>query len=81
MTARTAQEYFVLHFTEDGEVHFDEMPAEQLTERLSDEYWGNCPIITKLDKRGADYTVGIMIIKGKIVSPQPIDVVKSWSVE
>lgn len=76
--------YFVLSFSEDGDVSLKVLDAAGL-QKHADDYWSDeemCPkFLDKIDPNGVAYTVGTMIIKGEVVKPRPVDIVKKWGID
>jgi hypothetical protein len=71
--------YFVLCQSEDGDVSFEKLSREELETRLAEEYWGSQPIFDQPPTGYiADSPLGILIISGEIVVPEPKEVVTEW---
>lgn len=67
--------YFVIHATEDGEVYINKYLKEDLEKKLDEHYWGDVVkifgLIPDLSRES-----GLLIIKGEIVVPAAVEVVK-----
>jgi len=74
---------FVFDFSEDGEVSLDVIEEHRLPAYLNENYADQVDkvFLDSIDRRGIEYTVGTLIIKGEIIKPQPAQVVKTWTVE
>jgi hypothetical protein len=74
--------YFVIKCSEDGDVSFERLDAAELTKRLSQDYYGedvewsgSAP-----DPDSQYWGKRAVIIKGELVTPKPVDVVKRWEI-
>jgi hypothetical protein len=72
-------EYIVI-VSSDGDVWTEELSREALEKRLSEDYYGS-ESFSKMLPRDLNERGGVWIIKGEVILPKPVDVVKSWSVE
>lgn len=73
--------YFVVSFSEDGDVSLGQMDKTELLKRLTpdhygDTYYGPNPTIANGLPANPDSFVGLVIIKGEIVVPVERKVVK-----
>jgi len=81
--------YFVLHSSEDGTsmsiFNYEELIKEVLNTDDGEAYFGTSKTMTEEEakKDGMEYWPSdkILIIKGKVVIPKPIKVVKEFEVE
>lgn len=79
------EKYFVITSGEDG-ISIDAMTAEALKERLAEEYYGDtdgfCDDVPDIDNGCfvGDDENKIFVIKGKVVAPVPVEVVKSYEI-
>lgn len=81
--------YFVISTSEDGDVYFRELDKTSLLEEMTpdeDSYaeLKVADIRTKIDGGGfinLQDQDGIFIIKGELVAPQPVKVVKTFDIE
>lgn len=71
--------YFVIYSSEDGKVRVNRFSKEELENRLNKNYWGDDPKFLS-EKDDLAYSVGLMIIKGDLIAPQPKKVVEQWGV-
>lgn len=80
------ESYFILTGTEDG-ISVDVLPKEEIEKRLVEEYYGSNPVILdripEMDKGyfvvpGSGDRTKILIIKGQVVTPRPVQVVKKF---
>lgn len=72
--------YFVIITGEDG-VRVEAVEKTKLERRLKEEYWGSSKEVLPQLPCGTDpnyWNDSIVIIKGKVVIPQPIEVVKEY---
>jgi hypothetical protein len=73
------ESYFVIRGSEDGDATISEHTAADLQAKLAEGYWGRvrwadtppCEDIREFSPHG-------IIIRGRIVQPRPVDVVKTW---
>lgn len=74
--------YFVIN-NSDGDTTVTELTKEQLLKAIQEEYWGRKELFTKLPKDlDTNYWGdGILIIKGKIVTPIPEQVITKYNIE
>lgn len=74
-----AEKYFVINNSE-GDTRVEELTEEVLKERLADGYYGRqIGFINRIGNPDTNYWgENIMIIKGTLVSPVPIEVVKEY---
>lgn len=71
--------YFVIHVSEDGDVSAERMTQQTLEQRLEQSYWGELPkFLTPEDN--LETNPGLLIVKGELVIPATVEVVKRWSV-
>ena len=69
----------VIRCSEDGDKSIDVIREETFLEQLNKGYYGEKPVFAKPgEKIEMDYFVGMIVIKGEIVSPKPVDVVKKY---
>lgn len=69
------QLYYTIYYNEDGDpASINQFTKFQLLAALENEDWGKVEIATKIPKN-LDSFVGLVIIKGEIVSPYPVKVI------
>ena len=69
----------VINCSEDGDKSIDIIREETFLEQLNSGYYGERPVFAKPgEKLDMDYFTGIIVIRGQIVSPKPVDVVKKY---
>lgn len=73
-------DYFVISLTEGG-IYIKKIPFHKIEEYLS-EYYSDTPV-EFLDEipDDIDNLLGIIIIKGKLVVPKGVEIIKSFEVE
>ena len=75
------EKYFVIHNGE-GDTTVREYTKEQLLAEIEENAWGDAIPIEKIVDADTNYWGGdILIIKGKIVTPKPKEVVTKYEVE
>lgn len=75
--------YFVIRGSEDGDASISAHTAEDLNKKLAEGYWGEAGPKWATALPGFDireFSPYGVIIKGEIVVPKAVDVVKSWEV-
>jgi hypothetical protein len=77
--------YYVISTSEDGDVGIEAMTRDDLLERLAEDYWGgpeHTPVRQLKPGQRVDLreSHGIYIIAGENILPQPLEVVKTWTV-
>ncbi len=74
--------YYLIYFGEDG-VTVDETTKDKLEKELSDgEYEGTTFLANAENQPSSEYlTHAAIIIKGKIIDPKPVEVVKTYEIE
>lgn len=69
----------VISGTRDGDKYIYRMTKHELLSKLKERHWGED---VKFADAGTvpelDGFVGLIVIKGDVVAPRPIDVVKEW---
>lgn len=78
--------YIAIYNNEDGETIIQGLSREELLDRLQEDYWGkNVEILQDVNpktlnnaSRGGNT---LIIIKGVVVSPRPVEVVKTFTIE
>jgi hypothetical protein len=75
--------YYVIRGSEDGDAYISAHTAADLQARLAEGYWGEGEDAPQWADTLPDSIIGEwsprgVIIKGSIVQPRPVDVVKSW---
>jgi hypothetical protein len=79
-SARSAPErYFVISFSEDGDVSVKGFTKKELEAKLNADYWGSNPRFLD-ESANFENDSGLMIIKGTLVKPGPVETVKRWGV-
>ena len=66
--------YFVIHATEDGDVHITPLSKDELEARLNDQYWGDAKIFDCVPDLALN--AGLIIVKGEVVVPRSVKVVE-----
>ncbi len=74
-----AEKYFVVRFSEDGDVSLYCGTKEELEAKLNDQYWGSEPRFLTPTSNFENES-GLLIIKGTLVTPGPVETVKRWGV-
>lgn len=75
--------YYVLYCSEDGDVHLERFTKQRLEKALADEDWGpdvKIHLCSEIPRR-LESAVGIFIIKGQSIVPQPKTVVTAWELK
>jgi hypothetical protein len=74
--------YFVIHNGE-GDTIVDAITKDVLLERIGDGYWGDVTFLDKLpdDKDTNHWGCNVLIIKGSVVTPQPVNVITEFKIE
>ena len=75
--------YYIIS-NSDGDTTVEEVSKSELLERMEENYYGSHrePLTEIPDNHDTNYWgEGILIIKGKIVTPEPIEVVKKFIIE
>ena len=75
--------YFIVYSTEDRELGIaGPISKEEAEIRLAEHYYGDLPIFTHLtylsENGGSGYGNGMVIIKGEVVTPKPVEVVSKY---
>jgi hypothetical protein len=74
--------FYVIRGTEDGDVYVTEHTATDLRHKLASGYWGEGESAPKwlasCPGENLNETEGAFIIKGRVVQPVPVDVVREW---
>ena len=73
--------YFVIR-NSDGDTTVTEHSAEDLKEKLNEEYWGPVEFMDELPSNKDTNYWGdcILIIKGEVVVPQPVETVTEYKI-
>lgn len=76
-----ADTYFVIHNGE-GDTTVREYTREELLKEIEENAWGrDADFMDKIDDADTNYWGGsILIIKGKIVNPKPVEVVTKYEI-
>jgi hypothetical protein len=78
--------YYVISPNE-GDVRITQLSKEELIEKLDCNYWGDSTFVNVDDSGYLESDLNywnhndILIIKGKVVIPEPIQVVKTYEIE
>jgi hypothetical protein len=73
--------YFVIS-NSDGDTTITELTKEQLLKAIKENYWGTKGILDKCPDDDTNYWgENILIIKGKIVTPVPEQVVTRYNID
>lgn len=72
--------YLVLYYSEDGDrPRIETLREDVLVSRLAESYYGPSPRFLAPDERmDPDSFVGLVVIRGSVVVPQPAEVIKTW---
>jgi hypothetical protein len=72
------EKYFALYTSEDGEVYMSEHTKEDMEQKLNEQHWGVCDIRSSkcIPTNVSEWPVGLLIIKGEVVTPVVKEVVK-----
>ena len=73
-------QYFVIISSEDG-VYVEPKNRESLLSMIEEKDYGNLPVLFSFPGSGPHYWEGMIIIKGKMVTPVPVTEVTSWTIE
>lgn len=73
-------QYFVVQTNDDGDVSLSVHTKTDLLGRLAEGYWSHIKSQIR-DQSDLSAEVGTFIIKGKLVSPQPKQVVQMWEID
>lgn len=69
----------VIHCSEDGDKSINVIPEETFLADLNHGHYGEKPVFAKPgEKIEMEYFVGFIVIKGRVVCPIPIEVVKKY---
>lgn len=69
----------VIHCSEDGDKSISVIREEDFLKDLNAGYYGDKPVFAKPDEKiEMDYFVGMIVIKGNVIQPKPVDVVKKY---
>ena len=69
----------LIHCSEDGDKSIGFVREETFLKDLNDGHYGDKPVFAKPgEKIEMDYFVGIILIKGEVIQPKPVDVVKKY---
>jgi len=74
--------YFVIN-NSDGDTTVTELTKEQLLKAIQENYWGDRVTFDKLPKDNDTnyWGEGLLIIKGRIVTPKPEQVITKYNIE
>lgn len=73
--------YIVMKYNEDGDApSVTNMSADELREKLKENYWGERPTFAQPGQNvNGDHSGAVLvIIKGEIVVPKPVQVATEW---
>lgn len=81
--------YFAIYINMDGDINVRSLGKTNLENALNEEYWGNPVFLGEVPDSDPQYWLknkkgspgALLIIKGEIVKPKPVHIVKSWEVE
>lgn len=74
--------YFVIYTSEDG-TYIEQISGDELKKRLEEEYWGSAPAMLDEVPKDADpncWPRGLLIIRGEVFVPKPVQRVTEWEV-
>ena len=76
------EKYFIIS-NSDGDTTVDVVDKETLLERIKEEYYGDREVFTEMpsDNDTNYWGEGILVIKGKVVSPKPVQVITDFEIE
>lgn len=72
--------YFLIHCSEDGDISVKQYSKDELLRLLKDEDYGFIEFFDKMPKDSPVYWEKVLIIKGEIMCPKPIEVVKQYEI-
>ena len=73
--------YYVIHNGE-GDTTVDELTKEELLKRLNERWYGDIPCMKSVPEDSTDYWgARLLVIKGKVVTPLPVEKVTEYDVE
>jgi len=73
--------YFIIS-NSDGDTTVDKISKEELLRRLNESYYGNVEYKNQVEESDTNYWgEGVLIIKGEIVVPEPIETVKEYDID
>lgn len=74
--------YFIIH-NGDGDTTVTQMTKTELLEAIVDKYWGDSTPLSNIPNAGDTnyWGEGILIIKGKIVTPEAEQVVTKYKID
>ena len=73
--------YFLIHCSEDGDVSVDKYEKDALLLAIKENYYGDIGFFDKMPDGGVMYWGNrVLIIKGEIVIPKPVEVVKKYEI-
>lgn len=69
----------LIHCSEDGDKSIEVIPEETFLKNLNEQYYGVKPVFAKPgEKIEMDSFSGLILIKGEIVEPKAVSVVKKY---
>jgi hypothetical protein len=75
------EKYFIIT-NSDGDTYVDTVTKDELIKRLEENYYGNVDFLTSAPKNYTNYWGdGVLIIKGEVVTPNPVEVVTKFNIE
>ena len=75
------ENYFII-CNSDGDTTVTEMTKDELLRAIEEEYWGDRVSLADVPRNDTNYWgESILIIKGKIVTPQPEQVVTKYKID
>lgn len=74
--------YFIIAQTEDGINISEPLSKEEVLRRVEEKYYGNIPILNRMPLMidSSLYDNGLIIIKGDIVMPKPVQTVTKYDI-
>lgn len=81
------QEMYYVISPGEGDVRVIQLSKEELVEKLTEKYWGNSTFVNVDDSGFLESDLNywnhgsLLIIKGKIVIPEPVKVVETYGIE
>ena len=69
----------LIHCDEDGDKRFEIIPEEKFLKDMNDGSYGDNPKFASPDEKiDMDYFCGYILIRGEIIQPKAVDVVKRY---
>jgi len=73
--------YFLIHCSEDGDVSVAKYEKDALLSAIKENYYGDIGFFDKMPDENIQYWGNkVLIIKGEIVTPKPVEVIKKYEI-